>query len=64
MHHDFWMTILTHVAICKAVDMLKQLVQAVALYILVVRFVLFFIASYLSQPHPLAGLPNAVSRCA
>jgi hypothetical protein len=52
------MTILQHVAMCKAVDVVwnygRQLVQAVALYILVLRFVLFFIASYVSQPSPVA----------
>ncbi len=33
----------------------KQLVQAAALYWLVVCFVAFFVASYVSQPRPVAS---------
>jgi hypothetical protein len=54
MHHSLWITILQHVVMCKAGDVVwnygKQLVQAVALYILVVRFVAVFVSSYVSQP--------------
>ena len=59
MHHGLWMTILQHVMVCKAVDAVwnhgKQFVQAVALYIVVVWFVGFFLASYVSQPRPIDG---------
>lgn len=58
MHHRLWLTILQHVAMCKAGDVVwnygKLLMQAVALYILVVQFVLFFIAGYVSQPSHIA----------
>ncbi len=36
-------------------DFGKKLVQAVAQYCLLVWFVGFFLASYVSQPHPIAG---------
>jgi hypothetical protein len=58
MHHDLWM-IFVGWGMRKVFDggwnYGKQLVQAVALYILVVRFVAFFLASYVSQPSPIAG---------
>jgi hypothetical protein len=54
MHHfDPWMTILNFLLVKglhAAWNYGKQLVQAVALYCLAVRFVAFFVASYVSQP--------------
>lgn len=63
MHHSLWMTILQHVAMCKAGDAVwkygKQLVQAVALYILVMQFFSILVASYFSQSRPaIAARPN------
>jgi hypothetical protein len=41
----------------------KQLVQALALYYLFGLFVLSFVVSYTSQPHPIAG-PDELGRLA
>jgi hypothetical protein len=59
MHHGLWITISQHLLMCKATDVawnyLKKLVQGLVLYWLAVRFVAFFVASYVSQPRPIAG---------
>jgi hypothetical protein len=55
MHHGLWMVIFGFLS-RKVLDAVwnygKQLVEAVAFYILVVRFVAFFLASYVSQSRP------------
>jgi hypothetical protein len=55
MHHDLWIIFVGWV-LRKVFDegwnYGKQLVQAVALYYLVVVFVALFLASYVSQPRP------------
>ena len=62
MHHSLWMTILQHLAMCKATDVVwsygKKLVQAVALFYLVVVFVYFFAATRVS-PSRQIGCPVA-----
>jgi hypothetical protein len=55
MHHELWMIFvgwLMRKGFDAGWNCLKELVQAVALYILVVQFVLLFAANYFSQPRP------------